>query len=99
GSAAGTVIPMMAALMADRAQAHERGQLFGLCMVGFDVGIAIAGPTMQTLALQVGYSNIFGLVTAVILVGLMIFLTCSSKDLAHSVRFALGKGQDIYAVD
>ncbi|NEQ95687.1 MAG: MFS transporter [Cyanothece sp. SIO2G6] len=99
GCAAGTVIPMMAALMADRAEAHERGQLFGLCMVGFDVGIAIAGPTMQTLALRIGYGNIFGLVTALIVLGLMIFLTCSSKDLAHSIRFALGKSRDVYAVD
>lgn len=99
GCGAGMLIPMMSALMADRAHSHERGQMFGLCMVGFDVGIAIAGPTMQQLALSIGYGNLFGLVTVMILVGLIIFLTCSSKDITYSLRFALGLGDDLYAVD
>lgn len=99
GCGAGMLIPMMSALMADRAYPHERGQMFGLCMVGFDVGIAIAGPVMQVLALRIGYGNLFGLVTGMIMIGLGIFLTLSSKDLMHSLRFALGRGKDVYAVD
>ena len=99
GCGAGTLIPMMSALMADRAYPHERGQLFGLCMVGFDLGIAIAGPTMQQLALRIGYSNVFGLVTVMIMAGLGVFLTFSSQDLTHSLKFALGRGKDLYAVD
>ena len=99
GCGAGMLIPMMSALMADRAYAHERGQMFGLCMVGFDVGIAIAGPVMQQLALRIGYGNLFGLVTGMILFGLCIFLTCSSKDLIYSLKFSLGRAKDIYAVD
>ncbi|MEM9217403.1 MAG: MFS transporter [Cyanobacteria bacterium P01_F01_bin.150] len=99
GCGAGTLIPMISALMADRAQPHERGQMFGLCMVGFDLGIAIAGPVMQQLALQLGYGHLFGIVTAMIVFGLIVFLTHSSKDLMHSLKFALGKGKDVYAVD
>jgi MFS family permease len=44
GLAAGTLIPMIAALMADRSHPNERGRTFGLVMVGFDLGIAFAGP-------------------------------------------------------
>jgi hypothetical protein len=32
-------------------------------------------------------------------VGMLIFITASSKDLRHSLRFALGGGRDVYAVD
>lgn len=99
GCGAGTLIPMMSALMADRAHPHERGQMFGLCMVGFDVGIASAGPIMQQIALRIGYGHLFGIVTVMILAGLSVFLTLSSKDLTHSLRFALGRGKDLYAVE
>ncbi len=43
GAASGTAIPMMAAMMTDRAHPHERGRIFGVSMVGLDIGIAIAG--------------------------------------------------------
>ena len=99
GCGAGMLIPMMAALMADRAYTYERGQMFGLCMVGFDLGIAIAGPMMQQLLLQMSYRDLFGLVTGMILLGLGVFLTCSSKDIEKSLRFALGRGGDVYAID
>jgi hypothetical protein len=31
--------------------------------------------------------------------GLLVFITTSSKDLDHSLRFSLGQGRDLYAVD
>ncbi|NET30404.1 MAG: MFS transporter [Cyanothece sp. SIO1E1] len=99
GAGSGTLIPMMAALMADRSQAHERGVTFGLCMVGFDVGIAIAGPTLGLVADLVGYRHLFGLSALLALLGIIIFITLSSKDMAHSVRFALTGGRDIYALE
>ncbi|MBE9016887.1 MFS transporter, partial [Chroococcidiopsidales cyanobacterium LEGE 13417] len=43
GAGAGMLLPTIAALLVDRAQPDERGRIFGVCMVGFDVGIAIAG--------------------------------------------------------
>ena len=99
GAGAGILIPMIAAMMADRSLPHERGRLFGLCMVGFDVGIAIAGPVLGAIAEQVGYRNIFGFASGLTFLAIIIFLTQSSKDLPHSFLFALGRGKDIYALD
>jgi MFS family permease len=98
GAGAGTLIPMMAALMADRSLVHERGRMFGVCMVGFDVGIAIAGPMLGTVATQIGYRGIFGLCVGLGIAALGVFLTRSSKNLRTSWQFALGQGQDLYAV-
>ncbi|HIK45860.1 MAG TPA: MFS transporter [Leptolyngbyaceae cyanobacterium M65_K2018_010] len=98
GFAAGTLVPMIAALMGDRSSPRDRGRTFGLAMVGFDVGIALAGPVFGTLADTLSYRGIFGLSGLMTLVGLAIFITASSKDLPHSLRFALGHGQDVYAV-
>lgn len=99
GAAAGTLIPMMAALMADRSLPNERGRTFGLCMVGFDAGIAIAGPLFGMLALSIGYRGIFAVCAGLALLGMIVFLTQSSKNLRHSLRFGLGRGEDFYAID
>jgi MFS family permease len=99
GFAAGTLIPMIAALMGDRSESNERGRTFGLVMVGFDLGIGFAGPVFGTIADGLGYRNIFGLAGLMTFVGMLIFITASSKDLRHSIHFALGGGRDIYAVD
>lgn len=99
GFAGGTLIPMIAALMGDRSSPSDRGRTFGLAMVGFDVGIALAGPVFGTIADQLSYRGIFGLAGVMTLIGLVIFATANSKDLAHSLRFALGQGRDVYAID
>ncbi|WP_309229870.1 MFS transporter [Oscillatoria sp. FACHB-1407] len=99
GAGAGILIPMMAALMADRSHPNERGRNFSLCMAGFDLGIAIAGPIFGAIAIQTGYRTTFGLCAGLAFLGLLVFLTLSSKDLPHSLRFALGRGRDIYAVE
>ncbi|MEM9449767.1 MAG: MFS transporter [Cyanobacteria bacterium P01_E01_bin.6] len=98
GTGGGMLIPMVAALMADRSHPDERGRMFGLCMTGFDLGIAGAGPSLGVVADIIGYRDIFGITAVLIAVGLLAFLTLSSKDLPHSLRFALGKGCDVYAV-
>lgn len=99
GFAAGTLIPMIAALMGDRSHPSERGRTFGLTMVGFDLGIAFAGPIFGTIADSLGYRNVFGLAGIMTFIGMVIFVTTSSKDISHSLRFALGSGRDVYAVD
>lgn len=99
GCAAGTLIPMIAALMGDRAEPNERGKVFGLAMVGFDIGIAIAGPLFGRFADWISYRDSFALAALMTLIGFLIFITASSKDLNHSLRFALSHGRDIYAVD
>ena len=99
GTGAGILIPMFAALMADRSLPNERGRMFGLCMTGFDFGIAIAGPILGSIAQQVGYRSMFGFATGLAFLAIVIFLTQSSKDLSHSLRFALGRGRDVYSLN
>lgn len=98
GAGGGTLISMIATLMADRSLPRERGRVFALCIAGFDVGIAIAGPLLGTVAEQFGYRNMFGSAALLTLLALFIFLTQSSKNLPSSLRFALGRGQDTYAL-
>ncbi|MEO1623291.1 MAG: MFS transporter [Cyanobacteria bacterium J06632_3] len=99
GAGAGTTIPIIAALMADRSHPSERGLTFGLCLTGFDLGIALAGPLMGQVADYTGsYALVFGLASALSFAGLLLFITASSKDLPHSVRFALNDGYDVYAL-
>ncbi|MGB3571874.1 MAG: MFS transporter [Phormidesmis sp.] len=98
GAGSGTLIPIIAALMADRSLPNERGITFGLCLTGFDLGIALAGPAMGRIADFSSYPVVFALSGLLTFLGLLIFITTSSKDLSHSVRFALNGGRDIYAV-
>jgi MFS family permease len=98
GAGAGMLLPTIAALLVDRAQPDERGRIFGVCMVGFDVGIAIAGPFLGLIAEQVGYRAMFGAAGGLTFLALLIFLTHSSKSFPASLRFALGRGQDAYAL-
>ena len=98
GMGGGMLIPMVAALMADRSTPAERGLMFGLCLTGFDVGIALAGPVMGLIADLSSYRDIFGVAGVMTVLGLVIFITTSSKDINHSVQFALKGGKDIYAV-
>jgi MFS family permease len=99
GAGSGTTIPIMAALMTDRSRPGERGLTFGLCLTGFDLGIALAGPLMGQIAdLSGSYVLTFGLSGAMTLLGLLIFITRSSKDLPHSIGFALYGGRDVYAL-
>ncbi|MGB3297356.1 MAG: MFS transporter [Phormidesmis sp.] len=100
GAGSGTTIPIIAALMTDRSRPGDRGLTFGLCLTGFDLGIALAGPVMGRVADISGSSSlIFALAGSMTLLGLMIFITHSSKDLSHSIRFALNGGRDVYAIE
>lgn len=99
GIGGGTIIPMIAAMITDRAYPQERGRIFSLCMVGFDVGVALAGPIFGLVAQQIGYRNIFGFNFAIALIAVIIFITLSSKNLPASLRFAFGRGADIYSLN
>jgi MFS family permease len=99
GCAGGTVMPMMVTLMSDRCEPHERGRLFSICIGGFDLGIAIAGPTLGFVAEQVGYRNMFGFAAGLAGLALLIFITQSSKGLSNSMKFAIGRGKDVYALN
>ena len=99
GAGGGTLIAMIATMMAERSLPRERGRIFALCIAGFDFGIAIAGPLLGSVAEQVGYRNMFGCAALLTLLALFLFLTQSSKGLLSSLRFALGLGQDTHALN
>lgn len=98
GAGGGTLISIMIALISDRCYPQERGRVFSLCVGGFDVGIAIAGPVFGIAAEHLGYHSIFSLVTAIAFLALIVFVTHINKDLSHSLRFATGRGYDVYAL-
>lgn len=98
GAASGTLIPMISVLMTDRALPHERGRIFSVSLMGFDIGLAVAGPIFGTFAQTLGYRSMFGLTTGLTAIATIIFLTQSSRNIPESLRFAFGRGKDIYAV-
>jgi MFS family permease len=98
GAASGTLIPMISVLMTDRALPHERGRIFGISLMGFDIGLAIAGAIFGTLAETCGYRSMFGLTTGLTVLAIVIFLTQSSRNIPESLRFAFGLAEDVYAV-
>ncbi len=59
GLAGGIAIPMMLALISDRSDKKEQGKVYALCLGGFDLGMAIAGPVLGKLAPTLTYSGLF----------------------------------------
>ncbi|PZU97355.1 MAG: MFS transporter [Pseudanabaena sp.] len=98
GIGAGIVIPSVIALLADRTVPQERGYIFGMTWMGFDVGIALAGPIMGKMIGLVGITNIFAIATGICVLGLLIFCTQSNQTVAASLKFATGKSSDHYAI-
>lgn len=98
GAGFGILIPITAALIADRVECHERGRAFSLSLMGLDVGLALGGSLLGGIAEVTGYQNLFAITTGLLLLSLIIFVTCSCKNTAQSVRFALGQGPDDYAL-
>jgi len=98
GLGSGIVIPSVVALLADRTVPQERGYVFGMTWIGFDVGIALAGPIMGRMIGFVGITNIFAIATGLCIVGMVIFATQSNTTMSESFKFAIGKTRDRYAV-
>ena len=99
GFGAGLVIPMMITLITDRCPNNQRGKFFSLCIGGFDLGLAFAGPCFGLVAERLSYRGMFALDAGLAFLALTVFITMSNKDLPHSIRFAFGQGQDTYAVN
>jgi len=58
GAASGIAIPMISAMMTDRALPHERGRIFSVSLTGFDLGLGIAGPVVGYIAQSTSYRQI-----------------------------------------
>ena len=98
GIGSGIVIPAIVALLADRTFPQERGYVFGMTWIGFDLGIALAGPVMGKMINFVGITNIFAIATGLCTLGLFIFATQSNQSVDESFKFAIGKSSDRYSV-
>ncbi|VEP15957.1 Arabinose efflux permease family protein [Hyella patelloides LEGE 07179] len=99
GIGAGILIPTMLALISDRSYSNERGKVYALCLGGFDVGIALAGPVLGFLESYLSYRGVFGVATILAAIAFVIFVTRSNKNLARSWGFALGREKDVFALD
>lgn len=99
GAGIGAVMPIMIALMSDRSYANERGKVYSLCIGGFDLGGAIAGPILGLLAPLLNYQGLFFVSAGLVFASLLVFMTSSSKNIPHSFRFAFGLERDAYALD
>ena len=95
----GLIVPMLSAMMADRSSADERGKVFGLCLGGFDLGIALGGPISGLVAQRWNYHSAFAFASIVSCLGILIFTTRSNNNLSHSLRFAFGRSRDIFALE
>ncbi|MDB9547690.1 MFS transporter [Dolichospermum circinale] len=98
GAASGILIPMISVLITDRTLPHERGRIFAVSFMGFDLGFAIAGAILGTFAQTFGYRSMFGFITGLTVLTIVIFLTQSSRNIPESLGFAFGRNQDVYAV-
>jgi MFS family permease len=94
GAGFGILVPTVAALAADRAGSRERGRVFSLCMMGFDIGMTLGGLLLGSLAEITGYRHLFGIAAGLIVLGLAIFMTCGARNLQESWQFALGRRCD-----
>lgn len=99
GAGGGVLIPMTIALLSDRSYDGERGKVYAVCIGGFDVGIALAGPILGSLAAIIGYRGLFSVGISLASISLALFVTLCNKNLSDSLRFAFGKGKDLYALD
>ncbi len=98
GAGFGLVIPMLSVLLANRSEPAQRGRIFGICLLGLDLGGAIAAPLFGQVANSLGYRPIFGIGAAMVFLALALFLTRANASLGESLRFALGQGPDGYAL-
>lgn len=96
GTASGILIPLIVVLISDRCHFSERGKVFALCLGGYDLGIAIAGPLGGFFAEKISYSSLFMIAAGLNLLALLIFVTQSNKTIINSLKFSVGLTQDYH---
>lgn len=98
GCGGGLLIPLISAVVADRSNEHERGQVFSVCLGGFDLGIALAGPIFGMVIPFIGLRNVFLGASLISFAALVIFVCYGNQSPERSLKFALGKEPDYYAL-
>jgi MFS family permease len=97
GAGGGIIFPMLLALISDRSYSNERGRVYAICIGGFDVGTALAGPLLGIL--DIGYRDMFAFSLGLAVLALLILFTLSNRSPLYSFRFAWGLERDRFAVD
>ncbi|MFN5515296.1 MAG: MFS transporter [Cyanobacteriota bacterium] len=98
GIGAGVLIPMTIALISDRSSLAERGRVFAVCVSGFDVGIALAGPIFGFSQAWLGFRGLFGVTSALACLALALFASQGNPSWRSSLGFALAREKDLYAL-
>ncbi len=96
GLGSGTLIPMTVALVSDRSLPQHRGRVFSICIIGLDLGIAIAAPLFGSIAKDVGYHGIFTIGTGMAASAILVFLIWGNGNISRSIGFCLGRDRDYY---
>jgi MFS family permease len=96
GLGSGTLIPMTVALVSDRSLPQYRGRVLSICIIGLDLGIAIAAPVFGSIAKGWGYHAIFTIGTGMAASAIGVFLIWGNTNLRHSIGFCLGRDRDYY---
>ncbi len=96
GLGAGTLIPMIVALVADRSLPQHRGRVLSTCVGGLDLGISIAAPIFGAIVPSLGYPGIFAIGTGMAFSAVIIFLLWGNHDWRRSIGFCLGRNVDYY---
>lgn len=99
GAAAATWAPMLNTLVADRCSSEERGRAYSAALSGLDLGVVLAGYTMGSVAQIVGYRGVYSLCAGIALLAVILFITLINKDLSSSLKFAIGREPDFYALE
>ncbi len=60
GIGSGLFVPAVMSLVADRTLPHERGYVLGLTWIGFDLGIATAGPIFGACVDWLSLTGVYG---------------------------------------
>ena len=99
GIGAGTLLPTIIALISDRSSGYERGRVYSVCLGGFDIGNALAGPLVGSLGSSLNYQTIFTISSSFAFIGFLLFISQYNASFKKSLSFALGKEKDLYAFD
>ncbi|TAG95461.1 MAG: MFS transporter [Oscillatoriales cyanobacterium] len=99
GAAAATWAPMLNTLVADRCSSEERGRAYSAALSGLDLGVALAGYTMGSVAQILDYRGVYSLCAGIALLAVILFITLINKDLSSSLKFAIGRAPDFYALE
>ena len=96
GIGAGILMPMIITLVSDRSSPQERGQVYSVCLGGYDLGIALAGPIVGILGSELTYQTIFTFSSNLALIAFILFIVQSNPTIKTSLAFAVGKREDLY---